>query len=94
MKKRVKKMLIDHAIRIAAEVFNDEYVWFVGSCLTIDEEEDAKKEVRTAFKVLRAFGLSHKEVKLHVRRQNNKPEEPLRFVDRVFVPVETEDLLF
>lgn len=89
-----KRQKINNAMLIAAYVFNGEYMWLIGSCLTIDEENEAKEDVKEAFKTLRGYGLSYKEVQLHVKRQQNKIEEPVPFVDRIFLPVETDELLF
>ena len=88
----MKKRLIDYSMHIAAYVFNGEYTWLIGSCLTTDEENEAKEDIREAFKTLRDYGLSYKEVQLHVKRQQNKIEEPVPFVDRIFLPVESDEL--
>ena len=87
-----KKREINNAMLLAAYVFNGEYTWLIGSCLTTDEENEAKEDIREAFKTLRGYGLSYKEVQLHVKRQANKTNEPLPFIDRIFIPVETDEL--
>lgn len=88
------KYEIDQAVAVAARCISEDYAFYV-SCLPSEEELEEAEEVRDAWVTLSEYGITLADLQKHTTRQVNKPEEPIRFIDRPhFVAIETEDLPF
>ena len=90
----MKKAKIDNAIMCLAYQLSDEYEFYLSTCLSW-EEEQAEQEIKEAYEILDWYGIDFTAVEKHYKRQLNKTDEPLRFIDRFhFTKVETDELAF
>ena len=88
------KKVIDVAIKTAAMPLNSDWLLYL-DCLSRQEMEATLTIVKHALGVVFAYGLSYEDVVKHHKRQQNKIDEPVKFIDRPhFIAVETDELPF
>lgn len=89
--KLTPKQEIDWAIEVVSCTLRD-YSFYL-SCLSPAEKAEELQELNAARDVLKKYYIPFEDVVLHERRQENKPAEPVRFIDRPrFAAIELDDL--
>ena len=86
-------MTIREAINKIAFALNDSYDLYL-YCLTEEEEIKEADEIEEAWQVLNQNNIDSFAIQKHIDREANVIPEPIRFIDRAFHKVETDELPF
>lgn len=86
-------MTIREAITKVAFSMSDEWEFYL-SVIDTNESIKERNELEEAIKILAKNNINNKAVSKHIARQSNIVSEPIRFIDRAFRAIETDELPF
>ena len=87
------KSEIDSAISALSFAISEEYGLYI-ACLSNNEAIEEADAVKMAAETLEKYGVSQKAIWVHQQRKENKPVEPVAFIDRCFKRISTDELPF